>query len=73
MALEAFGPVRYCLDCCLQSRDDNPQQRWWKDKVIQAIRELRDAFDTILRQRSSYISISYVDGSKNTIGAWALW
>jgi hypothetical protein len=63
-ALKAFGPVRYCMDCCLQSRDGNPQRRWSKDKVIQAIWELCDAFGAIPRQQFAYTPIPYDGGSE---------
>lgn len=49
-AIQAFGPVRYCMDCCFRVRNGNPQATWFEDEVKTALRKLRDAFGAIPAQ-----------------------
>jgi hypothetical protein len=49
-AIQAFGPVRYCMDCCLQVRNGDPRPAWSADEVKAALYELHAAFGAIPRQ-----------------------
>jgi hypothetical protein len=64
-ALKKFGPPRYCMECCLQSRNGDLSRHWTADKVIQAIRELRDSFGAIPQQQFAFTPIPY-DGPPDT-------
>jgi hypothetical protein len=46
-AIQAFGPVRYCMDCCFQVRNGDPRATWFEGEVKAALRDLRDAFGAI--------------------------
>ncbi len=49
-AIQAFGPVRYCMDCCFRVRNGDPRATWFEDEVKTALRDLRDAFGAIPAQ-----------------------
>jgi len=61
-AHKKFGPARYCMDCCLQSRDGNPRPRWSEDEVIAGIHELYGAFGVIPQQQFAFRQIPH-DGT----------
>jgi len=46
-AIQAFGPVRYCMDCCFRARNGDPRATWFDTEVKAALYELRDAFGAI--------------------------
>jgi hypothetical protein len=52
-AIQAFGPVRYCMDCCLRIRNGDPRATWFEDEVKAALRDLRDGFGAIPAQSFS--------------------
>ena len=52
-AIRAFGPVRYCMDCCFRVRNGDPRATWFEDEVKAALRGLRDAFGAIPAQSFS--------------------
>jgi len=60
--IRAFGPVRYCMDCCFRARNGDPRATWFEDEVKAALHDLRDAFGAIPAQNFSAGSIPY-DGS----------
>jgi hypothetical protein len=49
-AIQAFGPVRYCMDCCLQVRNGDQRATWFEHEVKDALQELRAAFGAIPAQ-----------------------
>jgi hypothetical protein len=49
-AIQAFGPVRYCMDCCFWIRNGDPRATWFEYEVKAALHELRDAFGAIPSQ-----------------------
>lgn len=49
-AVQAFGPARYCMDCCFRVRNGNPQATWFDNEVRAALLQLRDAFGSIPAQ-----------------------
>lgn len=49
-AIRAFGPVRYCMDCCFRIRNGDPRATWFVDEVKAALHGLRDAFGAIPAQ-----------------------
>jgi hypothetical protein len=49
-AIQAFGPVRYCMDCCFRIRNGDPRATWFEYEVKAALHELRDAFGAIPAQ-----------------------
>jgi hypothetical protein len=61
-AIQAFGPVRYCEDCCLRVRFGDPRAAWLKDEVKAALHDLRDAFGAIPAQNFSAGRVPH-DGS----------
>lgn len=58
-AVQRFGPVRYCMNCCLNSINGNPQLKWSKDEIIQGIRELCEAFGVIPQQQFARAPIPF--------------
>ena len=52
-AIQAFGPVRYCMDCCFQVRNGDPRPTWSQEEVKAALRNLQDAFEAIPAQNFS--------------------
>ena len=52
-AIQAFGPVRYCMDCCFRVRFGDPRATWFEDEVKAALHDLRDAFGAIPAQSFS--------------------
>jgi hypothetical protein len=49
-AIQAFGPVRYCMDCCFQVRNGDPRQSWSQDDITAALRGFQAAFGAIPAQ-----------------------
>lgn len=49
-AIQAFGPVRYCMDCCFRVRNGDPRATWFEDDVKAALHQLRAAFGAIPAQ-----------------------
>jgi hypothetical protein len=49
-AIQAFGPVRYCMDCCFRIRNGDSRATWFEDDVKAALHELRAAFGAIPTQ-----------------------
>jgi len=49
-AIRAFGPVRYCMDCCCRVPNGDPRATWFEKEVKDALHELRDAFGAIPAQ-----------------------
>jgi hypothetical protein len=58
-AVEAFGPVRYCMDCCSQIRFGDPRPSWSQDEIKTALGDLRDAFGAIPAQRFSVSQVPH--------------
>jgi hypothetical protein len=59
-AHETFGPARYCMDCCLQSRVGNPRPTWTKDEILGSLRRFHKAFGIIpSSQEFGYTHIPY--------------
>lgn len=54
-----FGPARYCMDCCLQSRNGNPKPSWTRNEIIESIRKLSSSFSVIPQQQFAYYPIPY--------------
>lgn len=54
-----FGPARYCMECCLQSRTGRSQRVWTKSEVIAAIHELYRAFGVIPQQQFAFRPFPY--------------
>jgi hypothetical protein len=52
-AIQAFGPVRYCMDCCYGIRNGDPRATWFEHEVKAALQELRAAFGAIPAQSFS--------------------
>jgi hypothetical protein len=61
-AIRAFGPVRYCMDCCFRVRNGDPRATWFEDEVKAALHDLRDAFGAIPAQNFSAGRVPH-DGS----------
>ena len=61
-AIQAFGPVRYCMDCCFRVRNGDPRATWFVDEVKAALHGLRDAFGAIPAQSFSEGRVPH-DGS----------
>ena len=61
-AIQAFGPVRYCMDCCFRVRNGDPRATWFEDEVKAALHDLRDAFGAIPAQGFSAGRVPH-DGS----------
>jgi hypothetical protein len=61
-AIQAFGPVRYCMDCCFQVRNGDPPPAWSEDEIRAALHDLRDAFGAIPAQGFSAGRVPH-DGS----------
>jgi hypothetical protein len=49
-AIQAFGPVRYCMDCCFRVRNGDPRATWFEHEVKAALHDLRAAFGAIPQQ-----------------------
>ncbi len=52
-AIQAFGPVRYCMDCLSQIRFGDPRPSWSRQEIKTALCSLRDAFGAIPAQSFS--------------------
>ena len=49
-AIQAFGPVRYCMDCCFRVRNGYPRATWFENEVKAALEQLRAVFGAIPAQ-----------------------
>jgi hypothetical protein len=49
-AIQAFGPVRYCMDCCFRVRNGDPRATWSEVEVKAVLHQLRAAFGAIPAQ-----------------------
>jgi hypothetical protein len=58
-AIQAFGPVRYCMDCCYRIRNGDPRATWFEHEVKAALQELRAAFGAIPAQSFSAGRVSH--------------
>jgi hypothetical protein len=54
-AIQAFGPVRYCMNCALRVRNGNPQATWFENDIKALLRELQACLGRIP-------PLSYADG-----------
>jgi hypothetical protein len=61
-AWRAFGPTRYCMNCCLRARSGDPRPTWTAEEVLAALKELSAVFAMIPPQSFANLPIPH-DGS----------
>jgi hypothetical protein len=61
-AIQAFGPVRYCMDCALRVRNGDPRATWFEHEVKAALLELQATMGRIPPQSFSAGEVPH-DGS----------
>lgn len=61
-ACRAYGPPRYCMNCCVRVRIGDPRPTWSQDQVKAALHELSGAFGTIPSQGFANLQVPH-DGT----------